>query len=50
VDRCSVEVFAQEGQITLTELIFPAPTSTDFAVYAIGGAATIDSLHINQYV
>jgi fructan beta-fructosidase len=50
VDRCSVEVFAQEGQVTLTELIFPAPTSTGFAVYAIGGAATIDSLHINQYV
>ena len=49
VDRCSVEVFAQDGQVTMTELIFPAPTSTDVAVYAIGGTATINSLHVTQY-
>jgi levanase/fructan beta-fructosidase len=50
VDRCSVEVFAQDGQVTMTELIFPAPTSTDVAVYALGGTATITSLNIHQYV
>jgi fructan beta-fructosidase len=50
VDRCSVEVFAQDGEVTMTELIFPAPTSTDVAVYALGGTATITSLHIHQYV
>lgn len=49
VDRCSVEVFAQDGQATMTELIFPAPTSTDLAVYALGGTATINSLDITQY-
>ena len=48
VDRCSVEVFAQDGQVTMTELIFPAETSTDLAVYAVGGAATINSLQVTQ--
>ncbi|WP_461190026.1 glycoside hydrolase family 32 protein [Arthrobacter sp. Z4-13] len=48
VDRCSIEVFAQDGRVTMTELIFPAETSTDLAVYAIGGAATITSLQVTQ--
>jgi fructan beta-fructosidase len=48
VDRCSVEVFAQGGQVTMTELIFPAETSTDLAVYAVGGGATINSLQVTQ--
>ncbi|MET3950765.1 glycoside hydrolase family 32 protein [Arthrobacter sp. UYEF36] len=48
VDRCSVEVFAQDGQVTMTELIFPAETSTDVAVYAVGGAATMNSLQATQ--
>jgi fructan beta-fructosidase len=50
VDRCSVEVFAEGGQVTMTELIFPAPASTDVAVYALGGTATMSSLHVHQYV
>lgn len=49
VDHCSVEIFAQNGQVTITELIFPTPTSTDVAVYAIGGTATFNSLDITQY-
>jgi fructan beta-fructosidase len=48
VDRCSVEVFAQDGQVTMTELFFPAETSTDVAVYASGGAATMNSLQVTQ--
>jgi fructan beta-fructosidase len=48
VDRCSIEVFAQDGQVTMTELIFPAETSTSLAVYAVGGTATINSLHVTQ--
>jgi fructan beta-fructosidase len=48
VDRCSVEVFAQDGRVTMTELIFPAETSTSLAVYATGGAATITSLQVTQ--
>lgn len=49
VDRCSVEVFAQGGQATMTELIFPPETSTDVTVYAIGGTATINRLDITQF-
>jgi fructan beta-fructosidase len=50
VDQCSVEVFAQGGQFTLTELIFPAASSTDVSLYASGGTATINNLRITQYV
>ncbi|MET3923860.1 sucrose-6-phosphate hydrolase SacC (GH32 family) [Arthrobacter sp. UYEF20] len=49
VDRCSVEVFAQGGQVTLTELIFPAATSTNVSLYAVGGTATIKNLNVTQY-
>lgn len=48
VDSCSVEVFAQGGQATMTELIFPTATSTGLAVYASGGTATIKHLDITQ--
>jgi levanase/fructan beta-fructosidase len=49
VDRCSVEVFAQGGQVTMTELIFPAVTSTQASLYAIGGKATLKSLTVTRY-
>jgi fructan beta-fructosidase len=49
VDHCSVEVFAQGGQVTLTELIFPAASSTDVALYASGGTATMTSLSVTQF-
>ncbi|MDQ0676933.1 fructan beta-fructosidase [Arthrobacter pascens] len=49
VDRCSVEVFAQGGQVTMTELIFPAATSTEVSLYAVGGTATINNLSVTQY-
>ncbi|WP_026554502.1 glycoside hydrolase family 32 protein [Arthrobacter sp. 35W] len=49
VDHCSVEVFAQGGLLTLTELVFPAATSTDVSLYAAGGTATFDSLSIKRW-
>lgn len=49
VDQCSVEVFAQGGQVTLSELIFPNTTSTDVSVYASGGTATLNTLNITQW-
>ena len=49
VDHCSVEIFAQGGQVTMTELIFPAPSNTDLAVYARGGTVTINNLQVTQY-
>ncbi|MET3205437.1 UNVERIFIED_ORG: levanase/fructan beta-fructosidase [Arthrobacter sp. UYEF13] len=49
VDECSVEIFAQDGQVTMTELIFPAEGSTEVSVYATGGAATATSLTVRQF-
>ena len=48
VDHCSVEVFAQDGQVTLTELIFPAPDSVSVSAYATGGSATVPSLELTS--
>ena len=44
VDHCSVEIFAQDGQVTMTELIFPDPDSVSVTAYASGGTATLTSL------
>lgn len=38
VDRCSVEVFSGDGLVALTEVVYPANTSGDVAVLALGGA------------
>lgn len=37
VDRSSVEVFAQNGAVTLTNLVFPKPTSTGVSLGASDG-------------
>ncbi|MGO4584842.1 glycoside hydrolase family 32 protein [Arthrobacter sp. 2RAF6] len=34
VDRCSVEVFAQDGLATITELVFPGEDSTALGIFA----------------
>lgn len=39
VDHCSVEVFAEDGLVTLTDLIFPSPGSTSVSLYAVNGNA-----------
>ncbi|MFL4475350.1 glycoside hydrolase family 32 protein [Paeniglutamicibacter sp. MACA_103] len=49
VDHCSVEVFAQGGLVTMTELIFPSSTSTDVSLYASGGTATVSSLNLTTF-
>ncbi|MDN4646236.1 glycoside hydrolase family 32 protein [Arthrobacter sp. PsM3] len=46
LDHCSVEVFAQHGELVLTDLIFPDKTSTGVSIYAHGGSATLESLTI----
>lgn len=38
VDRCSVEVFSEDGLVALTEIVFPADASGDVAALARGGA------------
>ena len=48
VDSCSVEVFGNEGALSITELIFPAPDSTGMEVYCLGGPVKLLNLEINQ--
>lgn len=37
IDHCSVEVFANNGLVSVTELIFPEPAQTSLALYSTGG-------------
>ncbi|TFC00929.1 MULTISPECIES: glycoside hydrolase family 32 protein [unclassified Cryobacterium] len=46
VDHSSVEVFAQDGLVTITDQIFPEPSSREIAIYATHGSGAIDSLRI----
>jgi fructan beta-fructosidase len=43
VDQSSVEVFANQGQVVLTDLIFPYPSATGVSAFASGGNATLVS-------
>ncbi|MBT8160905.1 MULTISPECIES: glycoside hydrolase family 32 protein [Arthrobacter] len=44
LDAGSVEVFAQRGEVTFAEQIFPDPSSTGLSVYAAGGTAHLIGL------
>lgn len=44
VDWSSVEVFSGDGQVVITDQIFPAPESDGVALYATGGTARLVSL------
>ncbi|WP_104166009.1 glycoside hydrolase family 32 protein [Cryobacterium sp. N22] len=48
VDRSSVEVFAQGGIITITDQIFPKPSSCEVALYAHNGTGSVESLVIHN--
>jgi sucrose-6-phosphate hydrolase SacC (GH32 family) len=48
VDWSSVEVFGLDGQVLLTDQIFPDPSSIGIAAFATGGTATLRSLTVNQ--
>jgi levanase/fructan beta-fructosidase len=46
LDRCSTEVFAQDGHATITDLVFPAEASTALAVFAQGEGAHLLALAV----
>ncbi|MGG3622282.1 glycoside hydrolase family 32 protein [Bacillus gobiensis] len=46
VDRSSVEVFANDGKRSLSELILPDRSSTGLETYSVGGKVTLDSLTV----
>ncbi|MDQ6598916.1 glycoside hydrolase family 32 protein [Bacillus salipaludis] len=48
VDRSSVEVFANDGEVVLTDLIFPHPESNGLEIYTKGGSVNLVSLSIYQ--
>jgi fructan beta-fructosidase len=41
VDTSSVEVFAAQGQVVLTDQVFPDPSSTGVTLFATGGVADL---------
>lgn len=46
LDRCSVEVFAQDGLATITDQIFPAESSTAVALFADRDGGTVVRLDV----
>jgi sucrose-6-phosphate hydrolase SacC (GH32 family) len=50
VDRSSVEVFGNDGENTITDLIFPDPESRGVQAYASGGKATLSKLDVWRLV
>lgn len=46
VDESSVEVFADQGQVTLTDQIFPDATSKGVSVFADDGTAMLEDLKV----
>ena len=47
-DRCSVEVFVNDGEVVLTELIFPDGDIESVAVYAVDGSVDLLSFDLWQ--
>ncbi len=47
VDRCSVEVFAQDGLVSITELIFPDAASGDLELFVKDNAALLHQMTIH---
>ncbi|MDY7543377.1 MULTISPECIES: glycoside hydrolase family 32 protein [unclassified Cryobacterium] len=48
VDRSSVEVFAHDGRVTITDQIFPHSASREVSLYARKGTGTIESLSVHN--
>ena len=46
LDRCSVEVFAQDGLATITDLVFPANSGTAVGLLAEGEGGTLAGLAV----
>ena len=46
VDRCSVEVFANDGEVVISDLIFPSPASQGIELYSVGARAKVLNLDV----
>ncbi len=47
-DKCVVEVFAQDGEATITDLVFPTKNEGKISLTAEGGSAQLQTLQINR--
>lgn len=47
IDHSSIEVFANDGEIVITDQIFPDPSSTGMEIYTKGGEAKVGSLSLH---
>lgn len=50
VDRSSVEVFGNDGEVAITDLVFPSASSDEVRVYAEGGDVTVRSLTVRPII
>jgi hypothetical protein len=48
VDRSLVEVFAQGGERTIADQVYPTPGSDGLKIFATGGSATLETLDIRE--
>jgi sucrose-6-phosphate hydrolase SacC (GH32 family) len=48
VDNSIVEVFAESGELALTDLVYPAADSNGIKLFAEGGSATADLVTVHQ--
>lgn len=48
VDNSIVEVFAEDGERVLTDLVYPAMGSNGLKLFAEGGTAALDVIHVRQ--
>ena len=46
VDRGSVEVYANQGEVTFTKLFYPEPSNLDLELFSKGGTAKIRALEV----
>ena len=46
VDQCSVEVFAQDGRVVLSDLVFPLSGNLGTDVFVKGGTAIVRKLAV----
>lgn len=46
VDRASLEIFGNDGRVSMTSCFLPAPSNKKLELYAVGGAAKVLSLKV----
>ncbi len=48
VDKCSVEMFVNDGKISMTNLVFPSQPYNRMSFYSKGGAGQVDNMKIHR--